>query len=243
MKLISHLIKKDLRRLWLPLLVWAGCWVVLCVFEFLSRHWNLPDTTGAATCVVLVFCSFFVLSLGLVAWVVQEDSPSVANVFWRTRPIAPIHLFGAKLLFIFGLLGGFPIATLALAELAALILHRVGEPPQSWMFHAAYVGLPGAVLCATLAVGAALAACTKDLSGYLCGWAMGLFVYPIVVVLRHGPSNLSDGGGVRVIFVNGAILATLSFAGLLNQYFTRRTRMTIGLLIAAVVGVGLVDWW
>lgn len=101
MKLIWNIVKKDLRRLWAPLALWA-----LLVAAQVGVGMNLLLNNGNAD--VLWFSrmagySHLLLALDLLfagvlmSALVHDDSLVGTRVFWRTRPISGGRLMAAKL--------------------------------------------------------------------------------------------------------------------------------------------------
>ncbi len=102
MKLIWHIVKKDLRRMWLPVALWA-----FLVAAQIGVGFSLLFGQGSADGLwfermmtydyVLVGLDL-VFAYVLVSALVHDDSLVGVNVFWRTRPISGSRLLGAKLL-------------------------------------------------------------------------------------------------------------------------------------------------
>ena len=110
MSVILHVMRKDLRRLWLPLALLAACGLTALTLSGtgLSAHPELAR--------VLFFTAafFFLLGMVTIGWLVQEDSARDTNAFWRSRPITPGCLITAKL----ALIGGAVALSIALIHFA-----------------------------------------------------------------------------------------------------------------------------
>jgi len=110
MKLIWHMVKKDIARDRWALLAWALLFVGQFGLGITARHsdgsdprWVAQLQMGAAG---LVFAQM-IMGYVLVARLVHADALVGTAMFWPTRPIAPARLFAAKALgalLIFGLL-------------------------------------------------------------------------------------------------------------------------------------------
>lgn len=103
MKLIWHIVKKDLRLLW----PWLALWYValaLLTNAPLSRYLNLPQHFQLHEAFFSV--NLFLICLGaflpfcLVAILVDADSPVDDCAFWRSLPIGGSRLFTAKSVFL-----------------------------------------------------------------------------------------------------------------------------------------------
>lgn len=112
MKLTWHIVAKDIRRLWLPIALWAL--VVLARFEvgvLLLRG----DGTSYNTFDLLQTVGGFLLGLDtfihvvLAAMLVQGDAVVGTKGFWMTRPISGPRLLGAKLLGALLVFGALPV--------------------------------------------------------------------------------------------------------------------------------------
>jgi len=108
MKLIWHLVKKDLRLLW----PWLALWYVALVLLIYKDFWL--QTKSSDHFFVIHHDSFIYISfllglstlayaspLILVASLVDADPPLDDRAFWRTLPLGGARLFAAKILFLF----------------------------------------------------------------------------------------------------------------------------------------------
>lgn len=95
MNLFWHLFKNDLRRLWPALALWLVTALIvypagLYLFLLGSSFWPFGD-------VGFYFFGYWVLSLSLLAGIMQTDPSFGVSEFWMTRPIPPYLLYGVKL--------------------------------------------------------------------------------------------------------------------------------------------------
>ena len=233
MKLVWHIIRKDIRRM-----AWAFVfWAVTGSYLIFYRNVNIVDRSLLDNLGIVSLFSAIALSFALIAAIVQEDGLTGSNEFWRTRPISPGRLLVAKL--------GLIVPCFVVFTVFVLVL-------QSWLFHPRF-GLPEMknsllifgviVLCCM-----ALAACTKDLGRYFLGGILCLMgvtmLGPWLVSLAHvGP--IPKQVPMKVAFARMSVLFTfcgcMSVVLLLNQYFTRRTRVSLAIVIATVGCVTLVN--
>ena len=94
---------------------------------------------------------------------------------------------------------------------------------------------------------AAMAACTKDLGRYFLGGILcimsGVMLTEWMVSL-FGFEPMTKTEQMRIvltkIYATFALCGVASVAMLANQYFTRRTAGSIGIAVAAVVGIALI---
>lgn len=115
MKLGWHIIRKDLRRMALP----VGLWLAFLLATALWFSWLTPDmqghaaseigawTTMASIWIRLLVGAQFLFGYLLAGSLVLEDAPIGSDGFWMTRPIGAMRLLAAKaggagLLFVVG---------------------------------------------------------------------------------------------------------------------------------------------
>ena len=101
MKLIWHIIRKDIVRDCWALLLWAllfvgqvGIGFALLQTDGSDRDWPMHLQLASLILVFLQFVTGYVL----VARLVQADALVGTDMFWLTRPISVVRLLGAKLL-------------------------------------------------------------------------------------------------------------------------------------------------
>ncbi len=233
MNLVWHIIKKDLRRATWVIVMWAVTGSYLLVYrKFAVVQHSVWDNLGIV--------SLFIhgaLILALIAAIVQEDRLTEGNEFWRTRPISGGRLLVAKLALLLALLVVLPNAVVL---------------GQAWLTGSAFAVadlryvLP--VMSVIVLSCAAMAACTKDLGRYFLG---GVFCIMSVAMLgpwmvaSFGVEPLSKAEQLHVetskFFAIFGLCGVAAVIMLANQYFTRRTAVSIGIAVAAVVGVVLIQ--
>lgn len=96
MKIIGHIIIKDLRQLGLHLVLWLAATLINYAF-------SLQNPAGdhiSYYIFVPFFCAIpsWILWVSLFPAIVHSDSPTGTSNFWMTRPISPGALFIAKLM-------------------------------------------------------------------------------------------------------------------------------------------------
>jgi hypothetical protein len=244
MNLIWHIVKKDLRALKWPLLLWTllivaklGVAVLL-----LTAHgtegpaWFLRMDAAAKILTGLGFISFV-----LVAALIQQDLLVGTTAFWMTRPISGARLLGAKLLGIGLIFGVLPVVlTLPWWLGCGLSLRDMG-----WAA-AETVGLQFVVVM----LGLLWAVVTDGLARFLL-WTLVL-VFAIVTGVASIAAYLQRAGATfpspdllwtRIALV--MVIAAVAIAAVaVHQFTTRRTARSVGGIAAAAtltVVIGL--WW
>ena len=237
MNLTWHIMKKDLRRNAWPLLVWAVTLIVP------HAGFGTRDLRNAATLADYVYIvsllTHAVMVIAIIGAVIQEDDVTGSTAFWRTRPISPSRLLGAKL----GVLG--VVWAVEVFSSLALIWAANSPPKHPWE----------AVIQASLSLGssilacAALASCSKTMARFILG---GILCVIACMALSTGLGKLGlatlrtaprDALGT-MLFVILALIGASGLAVLLNQYFGRRPAFSVGMIAGAVVGIALVsNYW
>jgi len=103
MKLILHIVKKDMLRLRLPLFLWLALVVSQVVVEhLLLAGFRIGQWDNNTMQSVKLWLSVMVILVGflIVAAAVLDDSTVETDAFWMTRPISSYRLFSAKLVFV-----------------------------------------------------------------------------------------------------------------------------------------------
>ena len=236
MRLIWHSIKKDIRRVAWGLVIWAltgGCLIAYKQLD-VAQHsiWDNLGIVSLFTHTALVFA--------LIAAIVQEDGLTGDNEFWRTRPISGARLLAAKV----GLI--VPVFVIIPTGLTAM---------QSWVLNhgfnlSALIHLMSAMGVIILSL-MAMAACTKDLGRYVLGGMLCvigvIFLGPRLVPLidvEPLPKAMMSRVGLSRIFAIFTLCGFASLFILLNQYLTRRTVVSVGIIATTVVGVILIgSYW
>lgn len=232
MNLVWHIIKKDLRRVSWVLVVWAvtgGYLLIYRKFDIVQR--SAWDNLG-----IISLITFGALTLALIAAIVQEDGLTEGNEFWHTRPIAAGRMLAAKLGLILPLF---------------ILIPAVVTLSQSWFYGTRVSGsevsysmlMMGIIVLAC----AAMAACTKDLGRYFLGGIlciMGGVTLAEWMVSWFDFEPMTKTEQMRIViskmYATFGLCGVASVAMLANQYFTRRTVVSIGIAFAAVVGIALI---
>ena len=243
MNLTWHIVKKDLRALKWPLLLW-----LLLIVTKLGIGVALLNADGREG--VEWFAKMDALSKGLTAFefisfvlvaaLIQEDLLVGTTAFWMTRPISGARLLRAKLLSI-GLVFGFmPV----LVTLPWWLGCGYGLREIAWAAAETVAAQAIAVL-----LGLLWAVVTDGFARFLMWTLVMLFAIPTLTgtlayyLTRGQPSPTSDLVTTRLTV--GFILAVLGIAVVVvHQFLTRRTGRSIaviGVTAGLIIGVGV--WW
>lgn len=217
MSLTGHIICKDVGRLKWLLLVWVclGFYVLLTVAgaSIGPRFFFLGPVLGVV--------AFIALSVALVAWTIQEDEVTQTAAFWRTRPISPGRLLGAKLTFLITFFVVIPLIGISSGRQVALFSEIA------------------IMLLTYVLLLAAVASCTKDLGRY---FLVVLACYLVFGLIAGNFANL----GLSRVRISGTLATLLlaTWAGsavliLLNQYYRRSIARSVG-IVGAVFALNVV---
>ena len=241
MNAFAHVLKKDCRRLAVPLALWAlvkGVAVLLTI-DKASRVWEpaLPKHPGEAiapdrsdvTLTLGILCAivlYWVLTVILAAWVVLEDPPKGTSAFWLTRPFARRQVLAAK----FCLLAVIAILPVAM-QLVGLAACGAGGPVLL-LDAASELLVTG---CVTLA--AAAFAITAEAFGQfaintvLILVGTGLVTAAAVIAREHTPHHAYTPTSGTSLAVGVLALATvIAFGLVLRRYWQRYARFVIALV-------------
>jgi hypothetical protein len=239
-----HIVRKDFRRLRLPLALW-----LLMMFLHTTLLWRAAglDATPASYEGMRFFAlswQTIVMAVGFVlaAWLIMEDSLVSDRAFWRTRPISGLRILVAKL-------GG---ALLFFCVLPALVFTPIwilaGFSIREWGVAAIELVLQQALVSA----GAIFLAGITATPGQFLVRAVGLWVF-LPLYLTYIMGGLGDArygveaglAETRFWLTQGLIFATPAVV-IVHQFLTRFTLRScalgaLGLLL--MLGVKLVWPW
>jgi ABC-type transport system involved in multi-copper enzyme maturation permease subunit len=239
MKLVWHIVTKDVRRIWLPLAFWAVVITAKHVVDWKLLTTVKPDVNWSEQMklvATLLFALKLIIGYALTAALVTEDSPIGTTAFWMTRPISGWRL----------LVGKFVACALLLIIFPLL----VSGP---WIFSSGQDGLqlresfPSILMWQfwTVCLAFAVAALTGTFARFLA-WTLVLpFVFGglVAVWLSSVGRQLQEmvGPANRPLPWNGVLLFAVMgiMAGMIVLYRLRRPRPAL-LMIGAAAMVGLI---
>jgi hypothetical protein len=242
---VLHLCVVDLRRFrWLAAGV-VGVEVVRGLVVEGSLHLAQPTTMDLAQASADAALSLFDLAIPLLAILatavlVQADHPTDDRAFWRTRPIAPVAVAGAKLATMALLFVGIPSA-INVVRLAAY-----GAPAVAMTTATLQIAVLAGMVCVPAwFVAVATRTLPRFLGTVLGTLVIGYFTLSLSLML-FSPSTPRGGPGI-VPFVDwqhlgthgwwgGAISTLAGLAILIAHYAVRRMKATVaGLLLLMLI--------
>ena len=235
MKLTWHMVKKDCRRLWLPLALWLGGLLgqsILLAWASGRVAVSPAGFEGLGNIASVWSAIFSTVGFILAAWLVMEDSLVSAQAFWSTRPICSGRLLVAKVMG----------AVLMFSLLPVLVL----APVWLWSgFSARELGLAALDLMVGQGILSLLAfvfACLTETSGqFLIRMMVAAAVGPFYLAYALGGfasrGGVSDGlaeSRFRLVLTGFALtLVTV----VVHQFLTRRKLRSYGMLAVGLVGL------
>jgi hypothetical protein len=229
MNLIWHIIKKDFSHNRLVIFWWAasGILVELSTTDFVRGTW----TEHGYLIVCLLAC--YVLPVGLIASIYQEDHMVDSDGFLRTRPISPCRLLAAKL--------GLVWTLFVIAPLLLLLIERMVTPVTS---RAPGLGTIGLNLTFVVLVLSAVAAWCKNLSRYFLALLTGIFFFGLSRIAFSSLIEATPLGLRALLRQTNSALMTVVFSGfwaaaLYNIYYRRRLLVAISLMVIGLIGTTL----
>jgi hypothetical protein len=239
MKLVWHIVRKDLFRLRWILLLWAV--VLIAALGLATIQSGLDEETYfpfwiAASVLVVGFLPL--MAFGLVMGLLHDDPVAEIDAFWITRPISGGELLFAKL-----------TALLVLASIPVLIAipfwlnydygwSQIGQAAGQTLrmdFILVMLALPFAVISANA---------SKFVTNVMVGAGILLV---IVLLLSLGNSRVDKPGDSALLESKAWLIAGIWFLTVLvvtlNQFLRRRTRQSVAVLALAVAaGFGVAKW-
>lgn len=238
MSLIWHIVRKDARRLWIPLVGWG----VLINAQH-GAEWRLHEAvlelpawrTMIEGLIIVLFVLRLVVAYILAAGLVFEDPAAGTTAFWMTRPISGGRMLGAKVVGGLVLLVALPIGI----GLPWWSLGTNGFSPLQvggWQTGIVLGGVAVAALTTSVPRFVAWTVALQILSLLLVGVWLNPSAQSIAVIkssLLAAPGTMVTSGVVFAVALGSAVLA---------RYQRRRATFVWGTLAvgaAAVMGIGL----
>lgn len=238
MNLTLHILRKDFRRLRLPLLLWTGlltAHALLCMRLFSSQAGDVEWFEFQSGLIFVLTVIGWIFTFVLAAAFVLEDPLVGTQMFWATRPISGGRLLAAKAGGIFVALVLWPVVV-ALPSWVYCGLSRADLIVAAWRI--VMVQLP---VCG---MAFALAGVAGQGSRFLL-WTLGsLAAWPLAlgVITYHARGTLSADVVTSRWIVVAVIIGVTALAVILLQYLGRRVTRTVavlaaGLALAAMAGL------
>jgi hypothetical protein len=232
-----HVVRKDARRLWLPLAVWA----FLITSQHAADWWLQHLPTGDRMKVEWMgwFAKMlFVLPVGigyvLAAGIVMEDPAVGSTAFWKSRPISGSRMLGAKVLGCCILLIGPP-----------LVLGMPWWIAGNGVDGSAAASIFGVIRWHALATGAGImVASFSTTAGIFLAWTVGLQVASLVpaaaIMEKNSPSLsvITAAFKAAPLRISAAVLVVVVAlaVSVLARYQRRPPRTVHSILAAGATG-------
>jgi hypothetical protein len=242
MSLTWHIVRKDIRRFWIPLVLLSALAVLRFGVGGSLLTANEPDRVWfnhmAVYANVLWGIGLFVTFL-LVAAVVQEDSLASPS-FWQTRPISGARLLAAKavgLTLMFGLLP-------TLVSVPWWLGCGLG-----WQEICGAAAETFAVQMGVVLIALPWAAVTGSYGRFLLWTLVGAVAWATVTLLLAGhiigsEEHFSSGNGVTRCLAIGFLAIAGSIGVAAHQFVTRQTWRSIVLIVVAALAMAIAGrWW
>ena len=242
MKLVWHIIWKDLRRMRWLLVLWSGV-ILLQYAAWRAGAGDLKVGTalGVSDLVVALWVLHLVIAWLLVPQVLQDDALRDPGAAWQTRPISRGRLLAAKL-------GGVVLMLCLWPSVLTVPWWMEFGFGAGEIVRAVAVNTVGMTLFTGLAL---MVAVITDGGGRFIAWSIALAVAAALGWLLLAVGLLREGEGTvsaAVLMTRASLACSLALvtAAVVGpwQFLTRRTAVGRGLVIAMVVGVALiVQFW
>ena len=233
MRLVWQIVRKDLwrQRWWISLWLLSGSTMLLTrTAELVIQHGQTVRGMGGGD----MFGLWALLTFGLVAFFMPAravlDDPLVdSNAQWRTRPISMGRLLAAKIVFIVGLMVILPVAILVIGQSIHWALWN------RRFFSVLDIACLAEILLTLGMLSGGAAACSRNLTQCLPALPVGWFLFVVWFgggLRTNFRGSIGPGPSEALLWI-GSIAGLVATAGMLNQYLTRRTALTVALLLVA----------
>jgi hypothetical protein len=244
MNLAFHIVRKDLKRFWAPLLL--PCAITVIRFGIGSRLLQANDPSSVwfermALGANLLWGIGLVVTFVMAAAIIQEDSVA-GPAFWQTRPISGSRLVAAKSLGLILMLGLLPVSL----SIPWWLANGFGWT-EIWR---AAAGTLAVQACVVL-LAAPWAVVTRQFDRFIL-WAFvaGVAFLAVVPILATGPSIFSEkevssaSAFPTGILAIGLVATAGSLCTAINQYLSRRTWRSIVAIVATGISMAAIGrWW
>ncbi len=205
MSLTWHIVKKDLRRMAVPVAIWCGLVALITIaMRTVPMTLGLASSSGpdapadvAAASWISSLETFIGLAIGiqtstaviLAAFLVQQDPLVGSRAFWQTRPISDRRLFTAKLI----------AGALLFVIAPSIVLAVIG-----WSFGFSFsegLSISGQFMlwqAIAVSVGFGIGALTSNLGTFLFVTLLGGAVFPVMLVVLNSGSGHTAGQAFTV---------------------------------------------
>jgi hypothetical protein len=243
-RLVWHIVKKDLRRMWLPLALWLLLLLAknkLGALALAHDGVNLNSFEGLEFLSTVVLGLEILVNVVLVAVLVQEDTLVGTRMFWATRPVGGGRLLAAKLISVGLMFGVLPV----LAAWQWWWHNGYGAPQ---IARAIWTTLDWQAL--TVLPALVLAVLTENplkFFGALLGLVVALSAVMLLIPLLNGSdTRFGVTGGVMKTRITLGLFTFIvgTAAVIVSQFFTRRLRWAVAALVLTMLArIFSARWW
>jgi len=230
MRIAIHIFKTDLRRLW-PLLL-----IVFAFIGFLTAALttNLRSvdpnpiewTSFMQSSGLLGMGGLWILTVLLIVFLIHEEPPSGTSAFWLTRPIPCGSLLAEKAGFIFLFLVALPAAAnLFVLSRYGLEANRIGS---------SLVTMLSADLI-FIGIIVSLAVLTSSLQAFAIACLGTMLLVPLGAKFLRIDVPMNLPFWIVKILIPGTLTGVVCLIVILHQYLTRRTRLSVTILVAGLL--------
>jgi hypothetical protein len=232
MNLIWHIVRKDFRRLRLPLALWLVLLLGMSAWatgqSYARWEGEYFRSLGFGTFVQML------IAYVLAAWLVLEDDLVGTQAFWQTRPVSGARLLAAKSLGALLMLGVLPVGVLTPIWLWC------GFAPLEWAASATETLL---IHGGITVVAFALAAVSASTNQFMLMSVAAALAVPVCLAYAQGAFG-QDAGSPGLAdsraWVIGDLVVAVPVVALVHQFLTRRTPISLLILIAGLALVPVV---
>jgi hypothetical protein len=232
MRLIWHIVKKDIRRFWIGIVLLVGLvglklLLIGGVFRAgVGTDWN----NRIMRYQFLLLIAELILSFFVAAAIVQEDPVSESGGFWQNLPITRLQLIAAK---VSGVL--FICALPAVLTLAAgLLVYRV--PVSAMGCPLIVIAEVQVVTCLLAFAFGSLARNTAQILYWIIGVALSIFILAVIIApLVPDRVPVTPGTHLTHTFLLNFICVVACLAVTLNQYLAESRNRSIVFLASGML--------
>ncbi len=239
MKLIWHIVKKDIRRFWIGIVLLVGLTglKLLLIGGVFSVGMALERNNRMMQYQLMLLVAELILSFFVAAAIVQEDPVSESGAFWQNLPITRLQLLAAKISGVILICALPAVLTLAVG----LLVYRIPVSAMGWPLI-----VIAEVQVATCLLAFAFGSLARN-AAQLLFWIIGVFLTVfilegIVGPLLHNRVLVTPGTHFTHIFLLNSIWVVACLAVTLNQYLAESRNRSIVFLASGMLLSLYVMW-
>ena len=239
MKLIWHIVKKDIRRFWIGIVLLVGLTglkllLIGGVFRVgMPKEWS----TRMMQYQIMLLVAELILSFFVAAAIVQEDPVSESGAFWQNLPITRLQLLAAKFSGVILVCALPAVLTLAVG----LLVYHMPVSAMGWpLIVIAEVQVATCLLAFSFG---SLARNTAQLLYWIIGVVLAVFILEVIIgPLLPNRFPVTPGTHLTHIFLLNSIWVIACLAVTLNQYLAVSRNRSIVFLASGML-LSLYTMW